>query len=352
MSAQLNNRNQEAGPRAKRGTDHKKINAMNQPRLSCPAWPMTPDLDSSGAPYHVPVLAREVVEALRPAPGKLIVDGTLGGGGHAELLLRAGAHVIALDQDDEALAFAKNRLGRFGEAFHPVKSNFRYVDRVLADLSVGKIDGMLLDIGVSSHQLDEAERGFSFQTNGPLDMRMDRTQPTSAADVVNGAGLEEMVRIFRVYGEADNALRIARKLVARRAVKPFVDTADLAATVEEVSPRRGRKHPATQIFQALRIAVNDELGALMDALAKVPGLLNTGGRFAVITFHSLEDRMVKNNFRDHSQPFLDRPEWPAPRPNPGCFYRLVTRKGITASDEELTANPRARSATLRIAERI
>ncbi|HEY5751628.1 MAG TPA: 16S rRNA (cytosine(1402)-N(4))-methyltransferase RsmH [Chthoniobacterales bacterium] len=324
---------------------------MNQLRLSCPAWPMTPDLESSGAPYHTPVLAREIVEALQPAPGKLIVDGTLGGGGHTELFLRAGAQVIGMDQDDEALAFAKNRLEQFGEAFHPVKSNFRHIDRVLAELAVEKVDGVLLDIGVSSHQLDEAERGFSFQANGPLDMRMDRTQPRSAADIVNGADLEEMVRIFRVYGEAENAVRIARKLIVRRAVKPFVDTADLAAAVEEVSPRRGRKHPATQIFQALRIAVNDELGALADALEKVPALLNTGGRFGVITFHSLEDRMVKNNFRDHSQPVLDRPEWPAPRPNPDCFYRLVSRKGITASEEERTANPRARSATLRIVER-
>jgi len=306
----------------------------------------------SGAFRHLPVLLDESLEALQPAPGKIIVDGTLGGGGHAEAFLTKGAQVIGLDQDEDALRAATARLVRFGEAFHPVKANFRDLASVLADLQIEKIDGLLLDIGVSSHQLDTPARGFSFQNEGPLDMRMDQRSGRSAADWVNHSELEELIAIFRRYGEEPASVRIARHLVNERQKQPFITTTQLAGAVAVVHPRRGKKHPATQIFQALRIAVNDELGALETLLSQAPDLLAEGARFAVITFHSLEDRMVKQDFRTRSQAWLDRPEWSAPRANPACVYRLLQRKSLTASKDELTNNPRARSARLRVVEKL
>jgi len=297
--------------------------------------------------HHVPVLADEVLAALAPQPGELFVDGTLGGGSHTELLLRAGAHVIGLDQDATALRHASERLKPFGEAFHPVKANFRNLAQVLHDLGIPSIDGLLLDVGVSSHQLDTAERGFSFQSDGPLDMRMDRSAALTAAQLVNTADIEELIRIFRKYGEEPSAVRIARHLIAVRQKQRFSTTAQLADAVAAILPRRGKRHPATQIFQALRIAVNDELGALEAALQLAPTLLKTGARFAVITFHSLEDRLVKQDFRTRSQRTVDRPEWPAARRNPACVYDELHRKSITASPGELSRNPRARSARLR-----
>jgi 16S rRNA (cytosine1402-N4)-methyltransferase len=281
----------------------------------------------------------------------MFVDGTLGGGGHTEALLRAGAHVIGLDQDADALSHTTARLASFGEAFHPVRANFRDLARVLSELGISKIDGLLLDIGVSSHQLDTATRGFSFQADGPLDMRMDQSAPRTAADLVNTADVEELIRIFRRYGEEPSAVRIAKHLVGVRENRPFSTTGQLAGAVEAILPRRGKRHPATQIFQALRIAVNDELGALESILKAAPDILNSGARFAVITFHSLEDRLVKQDFRSRSQETLDRPEWPAPRPNPACVYHQINRKSITASTTELQRNPRARSARLRAVQR-
>lgn len=312
----------------------------------------TPNPKNPGAFHHIPVLAQEVFSALRPKSGELFVDGTLGGGGHSEALLQAGAHVIGLDQDGTALKFATERLRSFGEAFHPVQANFRDVDQVLDDLGIDKIDGLLLDIGVSSHQLDTAERGFSFQSNGPLDMRMNQSGPVTAADLVNTAHVEELIGIFRKYGEEPSAVRIAKHLVEVRRDELFSTTAQLASAVESILPRRGKKHPATQVFQALRIAVNDELGALEAVLDIAPTRLKTGGRFAVITFHSLEDRLVKQDFRHRSQVTIDRPEWPAAQPNPACVYHLLHRKSITASPAELTQNPRARSARLRAVEKL
>ena len=302
--------------------------------------------------HHIPVLADEVAELLAPQPGELFVDGTLGGGGHAELFLKAGAHVIGLDQDQNALQHSRERLSRYGDAFQAVHANFRDLDRVLDDLSITKIDGLFLDIGVSSHQLDTAERGFSFQADGPLDMRMDQTAPSTAADLVNTADVEDLIRIFRQYGEEPSAVRIAKHLVEARIANPILTTAQLASAVESILPRRGKRHPATQIFQALRIAVNDELGALETALNIAHTRIKKGGRFGVISFHSLEDRIVKQHFRALSQPTIDRPEWPAPRPNPEQVYRLLRRKSITASARELSENPRARSAKLRVVEKI
>jgi len=308
--------------------------------------------------FHQSVLLAETVALLAPAPGAIFVDGTLGGGGHSEAFLMAGARVIGLDRDPEALAFAGERLKRFGEQFTGVRANFADAGAVLDGLGVEGIDGALLDIGVSSRQLDAAGRGFSFQADGPLDMRMDPDGGVTAADVVNGASEEELARIFREYGEEGNARRIAREIVRNRTDGTygtdgkFVTTLDLARCVEKINPRRSRTHPATKVFQALRIAVNGELEALERALPVFSERLNAGGRFGVLTFHSLEDRMVKKFFKDRATEWLDRPEWPERRRNPQFQFRLVTGKPVVAGEEESVRNPRSRSAKLRVVERI
>lgn len=211
---------------------------------------------------------------------------------------------------------------------------------------------MLLDLGVSSWQLDRPERGFSFRSEGPLDMRMDPGSGVPASDLVNGLEPAELARIFREYGEEPFARRIAAALVRRRERAPFQTTSELAAAVELVVPRRGRMHPATRVFQALRMAVNDETGALDAALAAAPGMLRPGGRLAIIAFHSIEDRAVKDFLRGTCAVSLDRPEWPEPRPNPRHWFRAVNRRVMEPSEAEVAANPRARSARLRAAERI
>ena len=312
-------------------------------------------LESGVAEYHAPVLPVEVVAALRPGPGKCFVDCTLGGGGHAGLLLEAGATVIGLDQDPEAIAYATQRIERHGvregqfRAFH---SSFGEVPALLARLGVGAVDGFLMDLGVSSHQLDTPERGFSFQRQGPLDMRMNPDALVTARDLVNTASAEQLERMFREYGEEPHARRIALKLTKERMVHPFQTTLQLAEAVETVSPRRGRTHPATRVFQALRIAVNRELEVLEKTLECLGGLLLPGGRLAVITFHSLEDRMVKHVFQRCSTPTIDRPEWSAPQVNPECIYKRVTTKPLVAGDAEQRLNPRSRSAKLRVVERL
>jgi 16S rRNA (cytosine1402-N4)-methyltransferase len=302
--------------------------------------------------YHAPVLPAEVLQAFAPVEGRLVVDCTLGGGGHSELLLEAGAEVIGIDQDPEAIAYATKRLTRFGARFRAVRANFSQIAQVLAGLGVVSVDGFLLDLGVSSHQLDTPERGFSFRADGPLDMRMNPELPVTAADWVNTASSEQLERMFRDYGEEPQARRIAQRLVKDRAVRPFRTTLELAEGVERVVPRRGRTHPATQVFQALRIAVNRELEVLEQTLALLGGLLTSGGRLAVITFHSLEDRIVKQVFQRCSTPTVDRPEWPAPRRNPDCIYRKVTGKPSIAGAEEQRQNSRSRSAKLRVVERL
>ena len=304
-----------------------------------------------GSAYHVPVLPEEVVALLCPAPGTLFLDGTLGGGGHSELLLMEGADVIGLDQDAEALAEAGRRLGRFGNRARLVEANFREAAAVLENLGETRLlDGVLLDVGVSSHQLDTAERGFALMKDGPLDMRMSCRAPRTAADLVNSLAVAELAGIFREYGEEPRAAQFAARFVALRADHPIETTFDLAAAVSLVAPRTSGRHPATRVFQALRIAVNDELGALRAALAALPNCLAPGGRLGIITFHSLEDRIVKHFFRDRSQEWVDRPEWPAPRRNPDHIFRLLTPHPIDAGVEEVTNNPRARSAKLRVAE--
>jgi 16S rRNA (cytosine1402-N4)-methyltransferase len=301
--------------------------------------------------YHRPVLQREVLELLKPKAGLLIVDGTCGGGGHTETLLESGADVLALDQDPDAVKHVSERLARFGRRLIVRQANFRHAAWVLNELDIRTIGGALLDLGMSSRQLENAARGFSFVRNGPLDMRMDPQTELTAANIVNDYDEEELTRLFRELGEEPAARRIASFIVKMRKTSPFRETLPLARAIEKLVGRHGRQHPATQVFQALRMEVNDELGALEEGLRVLTARLAAGARIGVITFHSLEDRIVKNFFRDHSREWLDKPEWPEPRRNPDYDLKLVTPKPVEPADEEQRANPRSRSAKLRVAEK-
>ena len=313
---------------------------------------MADEVDNAGANYHVPVLLEEVVSSLQPAGGKLILDGTTGGGGHTKALLDAGASVIACDQDPEALAEVSQWLEGDSDRLRLVESNFADIAERLPALGVQELDGILLDLGVSSHQLNTPERGFSFQADGPLDMRMSPRIERTAAELVNEASQEELTKIFFEFGEELAAKRVALRLVKARMRSRIVTTQDLVKAIEVVLPRRGPKNPATKIFQALRIAVNEELSVLTKALPSLSQRTKLGGRMAIITFHSLEDRIVKRYFREVSQEWSDRPEWPAARRNPLYAFRLVTSRPVEPSKEEMRRNPRARSAKLRVIERI
>ena len=302
--------------------------------------------------YHEPIMGPEILEAMDPVEGKQIFDGTLGGGGHSELFLSNGAHVIGCDQDGGALEYASARLSRYGDRFLPVRGNFGDLDSILASLGLDKVDGILLDVGVSSRQLDDPKRGFSFREEGPLDMRMDDRCEVSARDVVNEWSEEELIRIFREYGEERRAVRAAREIVKAREDKSIETTAELAEVVCRAIPKTGKRHPATQVFQAIRIAVNRELEVLEAALEKAVEALSENGVLAVISFHSLEDRIVKRFMHRRAEKTIDRPEWPAPKPNPDFALGLPTRKAITPSEEEISRNPRARSAKLRVAIKV
>ncbi len=305
-----------------------------------------------GEDYHLPVLLEEVTHYLAPKRDNLYLDATLGGGGHSEQLLRVGANVIGLDQDPAALSFARARLGDYRDSFGAIQGNFREFGEILETIGISGLDGVLLDLGISSRQVDDADRGFSFSKPGPLDMRMNPDVEVTAAELVNNCEEEELARVFYEYGEERASRRIARGIVERRQVKSFQCTTDLAQFVESMVPRRGRTHPATRVFQALRIAVNNELRALEEALSEVPKWLRPGGRLVVISFHSLEDRIVKSYLKRCSQAQVDRPEWPAPKKNPEHYFKLVINKGLAPSPEEIKSNPRARSARLRVAERL
>ena len=302
-------------------------------------------------PFHEPVLLAETIALLDPGPEKIFFDATVGGGGHTRGLLAAGADVVASDQDPDAISEVLSHLAEFGSRLQLIRANFLEAPRHFEALGVGAFDGILMDLGVSSHQLDSPDRGFSFQEEGPLDMRMGPNISLRAADLVNFAPEEELTDIFRRFGEEPSARRIAAHLVRRRSERLFQTTTDLARAVEEVVPRRGPRHPATRVFQGLRIAVNNELETLEQALPVLAGWLKAAGRLAVITFHSLEDRIVKHYFRKVSQEWIDRPEWPEPRPNPAFNFKLITTRPIEASPEEKLRNPRARSAKLRVIER-
>lgn len=298
---------------------------------------------------HASVLAVETVEFLRPSCGMTILDGTLGGGGHSSLLLAAGARVIGTDRDAAALAHSREYLLSYGDRFTAAEGNFADAPSVLAGIGVTQLDGILLDLGVSSHQLDTPDRGFSFQREGPLDMRMGHSGQT-AAELVNTAPAGELARIFREYGDEPRAIQFAARIVRAREKKPFTTTTELADLI--AAGRQGPRHPATRVFQALRIAINDEIASLERALPELSSLLVPGGRMAIISFHSLEDRMVKHFFRRHSVAEIDDPTWPAPRPNPARIFDLLTPRSITASSEELLSNPRSRSARLRVVEKL
>lgn len=302
--------------------------------------------------YHRPVLVREAVELLAPRAGTLVVDATCGGGGHSAEILRTGADVLALDQDPDAIEFAGEKLAEYGGRVTLRQANFRNAGTVLDELGIVGIGGALLDLGVSSRQLENASRGFSVMRQGPLDMRMDPRRELTAAMVVNSYSEEDLTRLFRELGEEPAARRIASQLVKLRKTTPFQDTLQLAKAIEKIVWRHGRRHPATQVFQALRMEVNDELGALEEGLRVLTKRLEPGARLAVITFHSLEDRIVKNFFRDRSREWLDRPEWPEPQRNPDFTFRPVTNKPVEPGETEQRLNPRSRSAKLRVVEKI
>lgn len=301
--------------------------------------------------YHEPVMIEEVLRFLAPAPGRVIVDCTLGGGGHTAALLGAGAEVIGIDQDPDAIAHCEHRFADYGAQFRAIRGNFADVSTLLDAVGVNEIDAGMLDLGVSSHQLDTPARGFSFQHSGPLDMRMDPVGLICAASLVNAMSAEQLERIFREYGEEPHARKIAQRIARDRQIRPFKTTRDLAEMIEAIIPRRGPTHPATRVFQALRIAVNRELEVIEQGLGQLAARLAPGGVLVVLTFHSLEDRIVKNYFKHRCAEWLDRAEWPAPRRNPDHIFQPFTRKPLTASEAEQQRNPRSRSAKLRAVQR-
>lgn len=304
---------------------------------------------------HKPVLLREVLEALQPRDGGLYMDGTVGGGGHAAEILRAsapGGRLIGFDRDAVAIEAAGERLSEFAGRFELRHGNF---SELAGTIERGSCDGVLLDLGVSSPQLDQAERGFSFQQQGPLDMRMDRRQAVTAAEIVNGFEAGELARIFREFGDEPQAMRFARAIVQERRRERLETTTQLARLIERLSPRRGSKrHPATRVFQALRMAVNDEGRSLKSGLAAACACLRKGGRLAVITFHSLEDRIVKEFGREKTRDYTFEGEVDVPelRKPVAPEMKWVQRKAVQASEAEVEENPRARSAQLRVLEKI
>ncbi|WP_027717325.1 16S rRNA (cytosine(1402)-N(4))-methyltransferase RsmH [Desulfovirgula thermocuniculi] len=307
---------------------------------------------------HQPVLLEEVLFYLQPRSGGIYVDCTVGGGGHSEAILRAsspGGRLIALDRDPQALAAAGRRLAPFGERAVLLKSNFIHLGRVLAEMGISAVDGILFDLGVSSLQLEVPERGFSYIHEGPLDMRMDPGDPVTAADLLNNLGEEELAGIIARYGEERWARRIAAFIVKAREREPFKTTAQLVEVIKEAIPARSRRsgaHPARRTFQALRIAVNRELEILEPALRQAVDLLGPGGRLCVITFHSLEDRIVKNLFKDLAGTCTCPPSLPRCVCRRKPLLRILTPGGVTPSPAEIARNPRARSARLRAAEKL
>lgn len=313
---------------------------------------------SSGGFKHVSVMAEEVMQYLQPHSGGVYLDGTLGGAGHARLILEASSPdgvLIGMDRDTEALAAAQRELASFGERVVLRQGNFSDMCTQLDQLEIAAVDGVLLDLGVSSHQIDSPERGFSFREDGPLDMRMNPKEGVSAATVVAETEAGELKRIFRDYGEERWAGKIARAIVTDREKTPFVTTLQLADLISRVVPAgRGpqRIHPATRVFQALRIHVNGELDSLRTALDTVWLRLKTGGRLVVISFHSLEDRMVKQAFRALATGCVCPPRLAVCACGEQPSVRVLTRKAVRATESETENNPRARSAVLRAMEKL
>ena len=308
---------------------------------------------------HVSVLLGEVLDALAPERGGVFVDCTAGGGGHSEEIARRlpeGSRLICLDQDDDALEACRSRLARFGNRVELVKSNFRNLDAALDLCGIDRIDGALWDLGVSSHQLDDGERGFSYAKDAPLDMRMDRSASLTARDVVNTYSEDELRRIIRDWGEERFAGRIAARIRERRDSAPIETTGELAAVIAEAIPQAARQkeaqNPARRTFQAIRIEVNGELDAIEPSIRAAAARMNPGGRLAAITFHSLEDRIVKDVFRSLSTGCTCPPEFPVCVCGGVPVVKLLSKKPITPGDEELASNPRSRSAKLRGAEKL
>lgn len=309
--------------------------------------------------YHEPVLLDETLGQLDLAPGSVVIDGTLGGGGHAEAILertRPDGLLIGLDLDSEAIREATRRLSRFGPRVRLFQASFRRLDDIAADLGGIAIDGIVLDLGVSSHQLDEAVRGFRFSEGqeSPLDMRMDADgDRQTAAELLGTLSAEELEQLFSRYGQLPGSRRLARGIVDRRTTQPLETAKELLALIRELGIGRGRKHnPATLVFQALRIAVNDELEALEQGLQAAIRILRPGGRLAVIAYHSLEDRIVKQTFRDAARGCVCPSDFPVCRCGLRPSLEILTRRPIAPSAEECLRNPRARSARLRAGRRL
>ena len=306
---------------------------------------------------HVPVLFNEVMESLDIKPDGIYVDGTVGGGGHSSGIcqrLTKGGVLIAVDRDREALAAAEKRLEEYSCEKRFVHANYSDVDAI-AEAAGKKVQGILLDLGVSSYQLDNPERGFSYMQDAPLDMRMDDSDRLTAYDIVNGYSREELTRMIREYGEERWASRIAEFIVRDRAESPIESTGRLTEIIKAAIPAKARRtgpHPAKRTFQAIRIEVNDELGHLREAVEKLPDLLESGGRIAIITFHSLEDRIVKTEFERRLDPCTCPKDFPVCVCGKVADVKRVTRKPIAPSEEETETNPRARSAKLRVLEKL
>ena len=310
------------------------------------------------APFvHIPVLAREVIELLQPQSGGHYIDGTVGGGNHAALILVAAApdgFLLGIDQDQEALAAAEQKLAPFAGRFMLRQGNFAEIAAVAEEAGLKDIDGILLDIGVSSYQLDNPNRGFSYMQDAPLDMRMNQSSAFSARELVNQASAAELTRIFYEYGEEKWAKRIAAFIVEARARKPVDTTGELVEIIKKAVPSAARdkdQHPAKRTFQALRIAVNDELAVLEQGLEGAISLLKPGGVLAVISFHSLEDRIVKEKFKLHATECICPPRTPVCTCGHHADLKILTKKPLTAQADELAANPRSRSALLRAARK-
>ena len=307
---------------------------------------------------HIPVLLKETLEGLNPHPGHVIVDGTVGGGGHALQIIQSilpGGYYIGIDKDPAAIKAAGKRLTPYQGSFTLVRSSYSQLPEVLAEMGIDQVDGMLFDLGVSSHQLDIPERGFSYMADAPLDMRMDPDGDLTAHQIVNQYSPEELTRILRTYGEERWASRIAAYIVQERKRQEIRNTDQLVNVIKKAVPAAARRtgpHPAKRTFQALRIAVNNELSELEDTLQRVIPHLRRGGRICVISFHSLEDRIVKQIFNDCAKGCTCPPEIPICVCGKEAQIRIITRKPIEAQKEELEVNPRARSAKLRVAEKL
>lgn len=305
---------------------------------------------------HIPVLLEEVIEGLNIDPNGIYLDGTLGGGGHSKEIIKQleNGKLIGVDQDKRALKAARENLKEFEEKLILVHSNYENIDHILDSLNIDKIDGVLLDIGVSSYQLDEASRGFSFHNDAPLDMRMDQTQKFSAWNVVNEYSERKLAQILWDYGEEKWADRIAKFIVDERNKKNIDSTLELVEVIKKAIPAAARRdsHPGRKTFQAIRIEVNRELDVLTNTIPKIINRLHTGGRLAIITFHSLEDRIVKNSFRDLFNDCICPSEIPICVCDKKREIEIITRKPIGPTSKELDINPRSRSAKLRVAEKL